>query len=120
MRELGGLLVAAKDLDKTVKGLKDLCNPQKFKVAVEAARKVSDYTTSTSGYGKPSTAVKIRFSLKGATEAWIRHSLMASDVLTEKKTKKFKDLLDSSWSSYVATNAHSTMEQRKWNKEGCG
>lgn len=42
---------------------------------------------------------------------------MTSDVLTEKKAKKFKELLDNSWSTYVLTNAHSTMEQQKWNKE---
>lgn len=81
-------MVAAKDLDKTVKGHKDLCDPQKFKVAVEAARKVSGYTKNTSEYGKPSTAIKIGFSLKGATESWIGHCLMASDVLTEKKAKE--------------------------------
>ena len=41
---------------------------------------------------------------------------MTSDVLTEKRAKKFKELLDSSWSSFVSANAHSTMEQRRWNK----
>ncbi|MEQ2222974.1 hypothetical protein ILYODFUR_032022 [Ilyodon furcidens] len=119
MRELGRLLVAAKDIDKTVKGLKDLCDPTKFEVAIKAARRVSGYMECTSEYRKPSTAVKIGFSLKGATEAWIGHCLMTSDVLAEKKAKKFKALLDTSWSSYISTNAHSTMEQRKWNKEDC-
>ena len=42
---------------------------------------------------------------------------MMSDVRTEKKAKKFKELLDNSWSTYVSTNAHSTTEQRKWGKE---
>lgn len=42
---------------------------------------------------------------------------MTSDVLSEKKTKKFKELLDNYWSTYMATNAHSTMDQRRWKKE---
>ncbi|KAM7393552.1 hypothetical protein PAMP_020415 [Pampus punctatissimus] len=119
MRELGRFVLAAKEIDKSVKGLKDLCDPTKFNLTIKAARRVSNYSTSTTEYSKPSTAVKIGFSLKGATEAWIGHCLMTSDVLGEKKAKKFKELLESSWSSYVSTNAHSTMEQRRWNKEDC-
>ncbi|KAJ4945769.1 hypothetical protein JOQ06_023447 [Pogonophryne albipinna] len=86
-------------------------------LAIKAARSVSNYNNTTCEYGKPSTAVKIGFSLKGATESWIGHCLMTSDVVTEKKAKKFKQLLDNSWSTYVSMNAHSTMEQRKWNNE---
>ncbi|CAK6964053.1 uncharacterized protein LOC104929912 isoform X8 [Scomber scombrus] len=119
MRELGRFVLAAKEIDKSVKGLKDLCDPTKFDLTIKAARRVSNYSTSTTEYGKPSTAVKIGFSLKSATEAWIGHCLMTSDVLGENKAKKFKELLDNSWSCYVSTNAHSTMEQRRWNKEDC-
>ncbi|XP_041825546.1 uncharacterized protein LOC121629815 [Melanotaenia boesemani] len=54
---------------------------------------------------------------KGATETWIGHCLMTCDGKAEKKAKKFKELLDTSWSTYVSTNAHSTIEQRKWGKE---
>ncbi|KAL7372217.1 hypothetical protein ABVT39_012227 [Epinephelus coioides] len=107
MRELGRFCLAAKEIDKSVKGLKDVCDPTKFKLAIKAARRVSNYSTARTEYGKPSTAVKIGFSLKGATETWIGHCLMTSDVLNEKKAKKFKELLDSSWSNYVSTNAHS-------------
>ncbi|CAL8370487.1 unnamed protein product [Boreogadus saida] len=117
MRELGWFVLAAKKIDKSVKSLKDICDPTKFDLAVKAARRVSNYNAETNEYGKPSTAVKIGFSLKGATEAWIGHCLMTSDVLSEKRAKKFKQLLDSSWSTFVSTNAHSTMEQRRWNKE---
>ena len=119
MRELGRFCLAAKEIDKSVKGLKDICDPTKFELAIKAASRVSNYSTVSTEYGKPSTAVKIGFSLKGATETWIGRCLMTSDVLAEKKAKKFKELLDCSWSSYVSTNAHSTLEQRKWNKEDC-
>lgn len=117
LRELGRFMLAAKNIDKHVKSLKDICDPSNFQLAIKAARHVSNYDASKTEYGKPSTAVKIGFSLKGATEAWIGHCLMMSDVKTEKKAKKFKELLDTSWSTYVSTNAHSTIEQRKWGKE---
>ncbi|XP_067352979.1 uncharacterized protein [Channa argus] len=119
MRELGRLVLAAREIDKSVKGLQDLCDPTKFHLVVKAARRVSNYNTNKVEYGKPSTAVKIGFSLKGATEAWIGSCLMTSNILGEKKAKKFKELLDNSWSSYVSANAHSTMEQRKWHNEDC-
>lgn len=117
MRELGRFVLAAKEIQKKIKGLKDLCDPTKFNLAIAAARKVSNYNSEKTEYGKPSTAVKIGFSLKAATEAWIGHCLMESDIISEKKTKKFKELLDKMWSHYVSTNAHSSMEQRKWNND---
>ncbi|XP_077094610.1 uncharacterized protein LOC143746582 isoform X1 [Siphateles boraxobius] len=117
LRELGRFMLAAKEIDKHAKTLKDVCDPAKFRLAIEAARHVSNYDVNKNEYGKPSTAVKIGFSLKGATEAWIGHCLMDSDVKTEKKAKKFKELLENSWSIHVSTNAHSSLEQRRWGKE---
>ncbi|KAK9976624.1 hypothetical protein ABG768_021829, partial [Culter alburnus] len=117
LRELGRFMLAAKEIDKRAKTLKDICDPANFKLAIEAARHVSNYDVNKNEYGKPSTAVKIGFSLKGATEAWIGHCLMDSDDKTEKAAKKFKELLESSWSIHVSTNAHSSLEQRRWGKE---
>uniref|UniRef100_A0AAV2KX26 Uncharacterized protein n=1 Tax=Knipowitschia caucasica TaxID=637954 RepID=A0AAV2KX26_KNICA len=42
---------------------------------------------------------------------------MKSDVVGENKAKKFKELLDKMWSDYVSANAHSSIEQNKWNKD---
>lgn len=117
LRELGRFVLAAKKINQKIGGLKDLCDPTKFNLAIAAARKVSHFNSDKTEYGKPSTAVKIGFSLKAATETWTGHCMMVSDVVAEKKTKKFKELLDKMWSNYVATNAHSSMEQNKWNKD---
>ncbi|XP_026224135.1 uncharacterized protein LOC113167589 isoform X2 [Anabas testudineus] len=119
LRELGRLVLAAKEIDKSMKSLKEMCDPTKFELVIKATRKVSNFSAQTTEYGKPSTAVKIGFSLKGATEAWIGRCLMTSDILGEKKAKKFKELLENSWSSYVSANAHSTIEQRRWNIQEC-
>lgn len=105
-------MLAAKEINKCIKSLK-ICNPTSFELAIKAARKASNYCASTIEYGKPSSVVKMGFSLKGATEAWTGCCLMTSDVLTEKKPKRFKELLDNSWSTFVSGNAHSTMEQLK-------
>lgn len=57
--------MAAKEIDKSVKGLKDIYDPTKSEPAIKAASRVSNYSTVSTEYGKPSTAVKIEFSLKG-------------------------------------------------------
>lgn len=87
MRELGRFVLAAKEIDKSVNCLKDLCDPTKLDLTIKAVRRVSNYSTSTTAYRTPSTAVKIGFSLKGALEAWVGHCLMMSDVSGAKKAK---------------------------------
>ncbi|KAF6725327.1 hypothetical protein FQA47_010496, partial [Oryzias melastigma] len=47
MRELGRFVVTAMELDKTVKGLKDVCDPTKFQLAIKAARKVGNFNETT-------------------------------------------------------------------------
>lgn len=108
-------MLAAKEINKRVKGLKYICDPAHFQLSIEAAGRMFNYNASTNEYGKSFVAVKIGFSLKRATKAWIGLCLMMS-VSTQKKAKKFK-LVDNSWSTYVSTNAHSTMEQQRWGNE---
>lgn len=86
MKELGRFVLAAKEIYSSVKDLKDLCDSTKFGSTIKAARRVSNYSTCTNEYGKPSTAIKMGFSPKGATEAWILHCLMTSDILDENKS----------------------------------
>lgn len=51
MRELGRFVVTAMELDKTVKGLKDVCDPTKFQLAIKAARKVGNFNETTTEHG---------------------------------------------------------------------
>lgn len=88
MRELGRFVLAAREINKHVKSLKDLCDPANFLMTFQAAKHVSNYDATKNEYGKPSTAVKIGVSLKGATEARIGQCFMTSDVKAEKKGKK--------------------------------
>lgn len=46
MRELGRFVLAAKEIDSRVKGLKDICDPTKFDLTIKAAIRVSNYSTS--------------------------------------------------------------------------
>lgn len=117
MRELGRFMLAAKDMDKTVKGLKDLCVPSRFEFVVSVAKKVTEFSPGKNEYGKPSTAVKIGFCLKGAVEVLIGQTLMNDDDLAERKAKKFLELLEKNWKNYVSVSAHQTMQEKRWNKQ---
>lgn len=117
MRELGRFMLVAKDMDKTVKGLEDLCAPSKFQFVVSVAKKTTEFSPGKNEYGKPSTAVKIGFSLKGAVEVLIGQTLMNDDDLAERKAKKFLELLEKNWKNHVSVSAHQTIQEKRWNKQ---
>jgi len=66
MRELGRFMLFAKDMHKTFNGLEDLCAPSKFQLVINIAKRLTQFSPGKNEYGKPSTAVKIRFCRKGA------------------------------------------------------
>ncbi len=84
MRELGRFVLVAEEMDKTVNGLEDLCAPARFQFVVNVAKCLTQFSPGKNEYGKPSTAVKIGFCLKGAVEVLIGKALMNDDDLSEK------------------------------------
>lgn len=117
MRELGRFMLVAKDMDKTVKFLQDVCVPLKFQLVVNVVKKLTQFSPSKNEYGKPSTAVKIGFCLKGAVEVLIGQTLMNDDDLGEKSAKKFFELLEKNWKNHVSVSAHQTIKEKRWNKQ---
>lgn len=81
------------------------------------AKKLTQFSPGKNEYGKPSTAVKIGFCLKGAVEVLIGQTLMNDDDLAERNTKKFLELLEKNWKSHVSVSAHSTIQEKRWNKQ---
>lgn len=63
-------MLVAKEMDRTMRGLEDLCAPSKFQL-VSVAKKLTEFSPGKNEYGKPSKAVKIGFCLKGAMEVLI-------------------------------------------------
>ncbi|CAM4686021.1 unnamed protein product [Leuciscus chuanchicus] len=117
MRELGRFMLVAKEMDNTVRGLEDLCAPARFQFVVNVAKRLTQFSPGKNEYGKPSTAVKIGFCLKGAVEVLIGQALMNEDDLSEKKAKKFFELLEKNWRNSVSIAAHQTIQEKRWNKE---
>ncbi|RXN11628.1 hypothetical protein ROHU_010526 [Labeo rohita] len=117
MRELGRFMLVAKEMDNTVRGLEDLCAPARFQFVVNVAKRLTQFSPGKNEYGKPSTAVKIGFCLKGAVEVLIGQALMNDDDLSEKKAKKFFELLEKNWRNSASITAHQTIQEKRWNKE---
>lgn len=110
MRELGRFMLAAKDLDKTVRGLEHSCAPSKFPL--------TEFSPDKNEYGKPSTAVKIGFCLKGTVEVLIGQTLIDAEDLGERKAKKFLEVLGKkSLKSNVSVSGHQTTQEKRWNKQ---
>ncbi|XP_054863262.1 uncharacterized protein LOC111580683 isoform X2 [Amphiprion ocellaris] len=117
MRELGRFTLAAKKMDKTVRGLEDLCAPSKFQLVVSVAKRLTEFSPGKNEYGKPSTAVRIGFCLKGAVDVLIGQTLINDDDLAEKRAKKFLELLEKNWKNSVSVSAHQTIQEKRWNKQ---
>ena len=117
MKELGRLLLEVRKIDPTVKTLKDLCKPGQFELAVEGAKKVAGYSEDSENFAKPATALKIGYSLKRAAEVLIGQSLMKGDKESEEDSKKFAEVMDSSWQTYISVRARTSLELKRWNKD---
>lgn len=97
--------------------LEDLCKPSKFQFVVSVAKHLANFSPGKNEYGKPSTAVKIGFCLKGAVEVLIGQTFINDDDHAEKKAKKFLELLDKNWRNSVSVSAHQTIQEKRWNKQ---
>ncbi|XP_049450276.1 M-phase phosphoprotein 8 isoform X3 [Epinephelus fuscoguttatus] len=105
MRELGRFVLAVSELDKSVKYLHEICQPSRFELAVEGAKKVSGFDPSSSKFKTVSLVSKIGYSLKRAAEIAFGESRMTEDSETESEVKKFIQLLDTKWSACFSRKA---------------
>ncbi|KAI4795630.1 hypothetical protein KUCAC02_029766 [Chaenocephalus aceratus] len=117
MRELGRFMLVVKYMDTNVKSLEDVCAASKFQLVVDAAKSLSKFSPSKNEFGKPSTAVKLGFSLKGAVEVLIGQTPKNEEDLGEKRAKTFFELLEKNWKNYVSVSAHQTIKEKSWNKQ---
>ncbi|XP_037343918.2 uncharacterized protein LOC134102857 [Pungitius pungitius] len=105
MRELGRFVVAVNELDASVKYLHELCQPSRFELAVEGAKKASGFDPSSSKFKTASLVSKIGYSLKRAAEIAFGESRMTEDGETESEVKKFIQLLDTKWNQCFSRKA---------------
>ncbi|XP_058470675.1 M-phase phosphoprotein 8 isoform X2 [Solea solea] len=105
MRELGRFIVAVNELDNSVKYLHEICQPSKFELAVEGAKKASGFDPGSNKFKTVSLVSKIGYSLKRAAEIAFGESRMTEDSESESEVKKFIHLLDTKWSECFSRKA---------------
>ncbi|KAL7872223.1 hypothetical protein SRHO_G00072060 [Serrasalmus rhombeus] len=89
----------------------------KFQTVVEATRTVSGFMASQNEYKTPSLACKIGYSLKRAAEILVGESLISGNTRTERDAKKFIEVMETQWNTYVSGHALNTLKTAKWNKD---
>ncbi|KAL7877093.1 hypothetical protein SRHO_G00037360 [Serrasalmus rhombeus] len=89
----------------------------KFQTVVEATRTVSGFMASQNEYKTPSLACKIGYSLKRAAEILVGESLISGNTRTERDAKKFIEVMETQWNTYVSGRALNTLKTAKWNKD---
>lgn len=124
MRELGRLLIAIKDTNKSCQSLLDCLKPELFDLIIHGAKIISGYDAVTDKFGAPSLILKIGASLKQCCDIAQYLILKKSTLLrfSEDINEKIADiktlnkLIQKQWSYELSTNASKELYQKKWNK----
>ncbi|XP_017577082.1 uncharacterized protein si:ch211-266o15.1 isoform X1 [Pygocentrus nattereri] len=107
MRELGRFMLAVKELDPSVEHLHQVCTESRFDLALEAAKKLGCFDQHSDQFKTPAIASKLGYSLKQATEIALGENTMGDEAPAQ--AKKFIELLETDWVTYIAS--HSCNEQ---------
>ena len=116
MRELGRLLLKAKEISKgTVTSIEMCLNPTNFNLVTKAVRQVAGYSCDKKNYGIPSLALKLGYSLK--TCAGMLRSQGIQEDCSDKITnaKRFLSLYESDWNAMISSGALRTLEVKQFN-----
>ena len=68
-------------------------------------------------YKTPSLACKIGYSLKRAAEILVGESLINGETRKERDAKKFIEVMETQWNTYVSGRALNTLKTAKCNKD---
>ncbi|XP_074026088.1 uncharacterized protein isoform X2 [Leptinotarsa decemlineata] len=124
MRELARFLIEFRKLSNNSNlSLKDLLKPKLFDLVIECAKKLGGYDADTKSYRSPSLSAHIGTSLKQVCDLFIRLILKEDpsfiydnkeDIL--KNTKRFKELIDSQWTTEVSSLAFKNLQEKQWER----
>ncbi|KAB0804499.1 hypothetical protein PPYR_01469 [Photinus pyralis] len=124
IRELARFLIQFREITNNSScSLMDTLNPVFFDTVIECAKKLGGYDPVTKMYRAPSLSTHIGTSLKQSSEILIR-LLLKEDASVKcndkekkiKEIKRFKDLINSQWTTEIASLAIKNLNEKKWEK----
>lgn len=117
MREIGRLLLAARNIDSDIKSVLDLMKGSKFwDLLIAAVKIVAQYNEERHQFGIPSLARKLGHSMKGIAEMEYFESLKNGDIENRSVAQTFLEMYALKWTKAIGSIAYSSLEENKYNK----
>ncbi|PIK46626.1 hypothetical protein BSL78_16491 [Apostichopus japonicus] len=116
MRDMAKLVIAARERDSSITGIRQCIDNAKFDTVVASVRAVAGYSSQLESYEVPSYARNIGFEIDKVIAQLCSEALKSSDNSLADKVKSFKDIKLASWSHEVTNVAHHTLKKRKRNR----
>ncbi|XP_063223326.1 uncharacterized protein LOC134531559 [Bacillus rossius redtenbacheri] len=115
-RELGRFMKKVKEIDPSVKNITELIMPGKYQLIKKAVQFLAGFDFETNTFAIPTLALKLGHSLKKCA-CILKGTFMEDDVLRQRigEVNNFLELIELKWTTEIATKAHRTLEERKWN-----
>ncbi|CAH0560630.1 unnamed protein product [Brassicogethes aeneus] len=126
IRELARFIIEFRKLTNNPKYcLQDIFIPRLFDTAIECAKKIGGYDATTKSYRSPSLSAHIGTSLKQSCDLLIRLILKEDESVvfkinnkeeTLKNVKRFRELIETQWTTEISSLAFKDLNEKKWNK----
>ncbi|XP_038063255.1 uncharacterized protein LOC119733959 isoform X4 [Patiria miniata] len=116
MREVGRLLLKAREINTSIQTLGDCIDPKNFDDVVESVNVVAGLNEETGNYKTPSLALKLGHSLRKCALIVKADAIKSQDGVLREKAEGFEELCSILWPSNVSKGALTTIYERKWNK----
>lgn len=116
LRNLGRLLIAAKDLDSSVSSVFDLMKRAKWDTLTTCVKSVAGYSVDTNRFHKPTLATNLGHRMQRCAELEHFSSLKAGDKDKSNVTETFLQMYRLGWSKEISSKAHASLQEQKYNK----
>ncbi|XP_056014596.1 uncharacterized protein LOC125676308 isoform X1 [Ostrea edulis] len=115
LRELGRLLQLSRK--RSLNALDDLLKTEHWDTLIECVHLVCGYSEVSKVYNAPSLALKLGHSLVKCASYLKSEGLKESNEEKIKTADAFLTLYENEWTESVSSHAHSTLNEKKYNKQ---
>ena len=117
MREMGRLLDHLhKNQEFKKYTMKDFLVVEKFGDLVKAVKEICAFDKDARKYQIPSLALKIGHSLKRMANILLADAIERKNSVDQRSAEQFIKLYDMEWTHCIASRAHTTLLEAKWNR----
>eukprot|EP00105_Crassostrea_gigas_P014934 XP_011431779.1 PREDICTED: uncharacterized protein LOC105331337 [Crassostrea gigas] len=114
IRELGRLLLFCKK--RSINCVDDLLKTSNWDILIESIKSVCGFLDTKRSYTAPSLAIKLGQSLVKCANYMKSEGLKESNEEKVKTADAFLTLYENEWTESVSSHAHSTLNEKKYNK----